>query len=108
MIILEIISEFIIEVIFIEVIGGTTSRLNNAVSKLRGIETKSVEEVKLDKLKKRYEYKSIVLKSNYNEFKKGTKGIVLELIDKENAFVEFKDIDIKVDKIEIKDLLIHK
>ncbi len=44
MIILEIIAEFIIEVIFIEVIGGTISRLNNAVLKLRGIETKSVEE----------------------------------------------------------------
>lgn len=108
MIVLEIIAEFVIEVVLIEIIGGTISRLNNAVLKLRGIETKSVEEVKLDKLKKRYEHKSIVLKSNYNEFKKGTKGVVLELIDKENAFVEFKVNDIKVDKIEIKVLLIHK
>jgi hypothetical protein len=93
MIILELIAEFFIEVIMIDVTGGTLSKLNNAILKLRGIETKSVEEIKLDKLKKRYEYKNVVLKSNSNELKKGKKGVVLELIDGNNAFVEFEGIE---------------
>lgn len=93
MIILEIIAEFIIEVILIDIVGGTISRINNAVLNFRGIETRTIEEIKLDKLKDRYEYKTISLKSNYNELKKGSKGVVLELIDNENAFVEFEGIE---------------
>lgn len=93
MIILEIIAEFIIEVIFIDLIGGLFSRINNAVLKLRGIETLPVDEIKFNKLKKRYEYKTIALKSSYNELEKGSKGVVLELIDAGNAFVEFEGIE---------------
>jgi len=106
MIILEIIAGFIIEVIIIDIIGGTISRLNNAILKLRGIKTRAVEEIKLDKLKRRYEYKTIALRSNYNELKKGNKGVVLELIDNENAYVEFEGIEdvvnVPINEIRIK------
>ena len=77
----------------IDFIGGTSSKLKNAILKLRGKQPRSVDETKLDKLKKRYEYKTIALKSNHNELKKGDEGIVLELIDNTNAFVEFKGIE---------------
>ncbi len=93
MIILELIADFVIEVILIDIIGGTISKLNNAILKLRGIETKTIDEIKIDKLKKRYEYKTIALKSNYNELKKDSKGVVVELIDNDNAFVEFEGIE---------------
>ena len=107
MIILEIISEFIIEVIFIDIIGGILSRLNNAVLKLRGIETKSLEEIKLEKLRKRYEYKTIALKSNYNNLLKGDKGVVLELTDTDNAFIEFDGLE-DILTVPIKDIQIKK
>jgi len=93
MIIVEIIAGFIVEVILIDVIGGILTRLNNAVLKLRGIETRTVDEIILDKMKKRYEYKRIALKSNYNKLQKGAKGVVLELMDKKNAHVEFDEIE---------------
>ena len=81
MVIVEIIAGFVVEVILIDIIGGILSRLNNAVLKLREIETRTVDEIKLDKMKKRYEYKRIALKSNYNQLQKGAKVVVLELMD---------------------------
>jgi len=84
----------------------TISRLNNAILKLRGIKTRTVDEIKLDKLKRRDEYKTIALRSNYNELKKGNKGVVLELIDNENAYVEFEGIEdvvnVPINEIRIK------
>jgi hypothetical protein len=106
MVILEALIQFFIEVILIDIIGGTISRLNNAVLKFRGIETRSIDEIKLTKLKKRYEYKIIALKSNHNELKKGTKGIVLELIDNEKALIEFEELEyvlnVPISEIQIK------
>ena len=92
MIILEVLTKFIIEVILIDIIGGAMSKINNVILKIRGIETRTVDEIKLEKLKKRYEYKTIALKSDYDELKKGSKGVVLELIDSNNAFVEFEGL----------------
>ena len=105
MIILEIIAEFIIEVIFIELVGGTLSRLNNGILKLRGIETRTIEEIKFEKFRKRYEYKSVITKAAYGNINKGTKGTVLELIDSKIAFVEFKGNE-EVIQIPLKQLLI--
>ena len=106
MVILEAIAQFFIEVILIDIIGGIISRANNAVLRIRGIETRTVDEIKFNKLKKRYEYKTIALKSNYNDLKKGIKGVVLELIDNENAFIEFEGLDdvlnVPISKIQIK------
>jgi len=107
MIILEIISEFLIEVILIDIIGGTMSKLNNAILKLRGIETRTFDEIKNDKLKKRYEYKAVLTKSKYNEIQKGSKGVVLELINNEYAFVEFER-DEDVIKVPLKVLRVTK
>ena len=90
MIIIEIIAQFVIEVILIDIIGGTLSKLNNTILKLRGIETRTLDEIKYDKLKKLYEYKTVLAKTDYNEIQKGTKGVVLELTDNEFAFVEFE------------------
>lgn len=83
--------EFLIEVVFIDLIGGAILKLNNLILRLRGIETRSADEIKLRKLKKRYKYKSVFCRSDYNEIRKGTQGVVLELIDSEVALVELEN-----------------
>ncbi len=65
MMFIEIIVQFFVEAILIDIIGGTISRINNLVLKLIGIETKSVKEIKLDKLKRRYEYKTVQFIKRY-------------------------------------------
>ena len=108
MLLLEIIGQFIVEVIFIEFLGGILTRINNSILKLRGIETRSIEEIKLDKIKKRYEYKTVKLKKKVNGLEIGTKGVVLEIIDLKSCFVEFGKEKKEIKEIKLKDLLICK
>lgn len=107
---LEIVTEFVVEVIIIDIVGGTTSKVNNAFLKLRGIETRTIDEIKLAKLKKRYEFKTVKVKSNYNELKMGKIGIVLKLINRENALVEFGNLEelasVPINKLQLKRLKI--
>ena len=70
MILLELIGEFVAEVIIIDFFGGILSKINNSILKIRGIETRSVDEIKLDKIKKRYDYKTVKLKRKVNELEK--------------------------------------
>lgn len=88
-----IIFEIIFQSIFEGIVVGALTWINNGILKLRGIETRPIEEVRFDKLKKRYQYKSIVLRSRYNKIPKGSKGTVLELIDSKKAFVEFEQVE---------------
>ena len=76
--------------------------------KLRGIETKSIEEIKLDKTRKRYEYNTVKLKRNIGTLKRETKGVVLEIIDLQNCFVEFGAEEKEIQEMKLKDLLICK
>ncbi len=108
MLLLEIIGKFITEVIIIEVLGAILSRLNNSVLKLRGIETRSIEEIKYHKLRKRYEYKLVKLIRDVHNLKRGTMGIVLEVIDLTFCFVEFKETNDPIKKVKQKDILICK
>ncbi len=104
MIIIEVIIHFIVEVIFINIIGGAISRINNFILKLRGIETKSLSEIKLEKLRNRYEYNTVKLLKDLDEKNgRGSIGIVVELIDEEEALVEFND-DNFATKVKLKDL----
>jgi hypothetical protein len=104
MIIVELIAEFFLETIFIDVIGGAISKINNRFLKLRGIETESVEEKKFNKIRKRYEYKKVRLKQNQGHLKKGEIGIVLEVLNPKECSVEFNDKDII--EVKLKELLI--
>ena len=108
MILLEIIGQIIIEVFLIEFLGGILLRLNNSILKLRGIETKSIEEIKLDKKRKRFEYKTVKLKRNVGNLKRGKKGVIFEIINLKYCFVEFEENDNQIKKIKLKDLLISK
>ena len=103
---LEIVTEFVVEVIFIDIVGGTISKVNNAILKFRGIETRTIDEIKLAKLKKRYEFKTVTVKSNNSERTRGKIGVVLELINRENALVEFENSDeiasIPINKLQLK------
>lgn len=100
MLILEIIAQFLIEQIFINLICGGISRIYNFILKLRGIETRSQDEIKLERLKRRYEYKSVrILKDVNKTNQKGSNGVVRKLIDKNTALVELKN---NQDPIEIK------
>ena len=106
MILLEIIGQIIVEIIFIDFLGGILIRINNSILRLRGIETRSIEEIKLEKVRKRYEYKTVKLKRKTDEFERGTKGVVLEIIDLKYCFVEFGKADKEIKKIQLKDLLL--
>ena len=106
MIIIEVIAQFIVEVIFIEIIGGIVSRSKNLILKLRGIETRSISEIKLDKLKTRYEYKKVqLLKDADIRNQKGSIGVVLELVDIKEALVEFGNDQTPI-KVKLKYLLL--
>ncbi len=108
MLLLEIIGQFLIEVIFIDFLGGILSRLNNSILKLRGIETRSIEEIKLDKIRKRYELKTVKLKREITNLEKGKKGVILEIIDLKSCIVEFENVANGIKQIKLKDLLLTK
>ena len=98
----EVIAEFIFEEILREIV----LRINNFILKLRGIETRSIEEIKLDKLRKKYEYKTVNLKNNVNGLEIGEQGTVLEIIDLNYCFVEFGKEEKEIKEINFKDLLV--
>jgi len=104
MIIVELIAEFFLETIFIDGIGGSISKINNRILKLRGIETESFEEKKFNRIRKRYEYKKVRLKQNQGELKKGEIGIVLAVLNPQECSVEFNEKDII--EVKLKELLI--
>lgn len=107
MIFLEFIAKYIIEEIFLNIIGGIFYGLKNLILKLRGIETKSVTENKLKKLRKRYEQKSVILAIADKGLDKGSKGKVKELLDSKNALVEFENKD-EIITVHIGKLLLKK
>ncbi len=98
--------EFIVQFIFEEFLRETIISINNFILKLRGIETRSIEEIKLDKLRKKYEYKTVKLKNNVNDLEIGEQGTVLEVINLNYCFVEFGKEEKEIKEINLKDLLI--
>ncbi len=108
MILLELLGEFVIDFIFIDLIGGALSYANNSVLKARGIVTRSVSEVKLDKLRKRYLHKTVKFKKDIDEVTKSTEGIVLEIIDLDNVYVEVKGKNGEIIQTSLKNILLKK
>lgn len=84
---------FIFEVIFLEVIGGILKfiyrKLNSAFNLISG-NRKTENENPIKQVEKKFLYKNITLKENLSKILfKGLDGAVLEIIDSENACVEF-------------------
>jgi hypothetical protein len=110
----EFIGYIIVEVI-IEGIGKLIRVVYYGIRKL--ITGKEREIPELKRIEKRYLYKKIRLKTDFNErIKKGTRGTVMEIIDKQNLHVEFEDFngkpiienDKQVFKIESKRVTLEK
>ena len=90
MLILEVIGEMI----FVELIGGALTKANNLILKLRGIETRSKDQIEFDEQRVRYERKKVKTKNDFRQISKGSKGIVLELVDSKTCLVEFENFDL--------------
>jgi len=105
---LEIIGQFIVEVIFESFLGGIIIRINNVILKLRGIETMSAEEIKFHRIKERYQNKVVQLIRKDQMLKRGMKGVVLEVINSKFCMVDFGKDEMGAMKVRIKDLLIIK
>ncbi len=81
----------ILEIIIRDIIFGFFGFVFNSIAKvLKNIFGLKYEGNSLKLIEKKYLYKNVVLIENLNEkLKSGLKGAVLEIIDEENAFVEF-------------------
>ena len=81
----------ILEIIIRDIIFGFFGFVFNSIAKvLKNIFGLKYEENSLKLIEKKYLYKNVVLIENLNEkLKSGLKGAVLEIIDEENAIVEF-------------------
>ena len=81
----------ILEIIIRDIIFGFFGFVFNSIAKvLKNIFGVKYEENSLKLIEKKYLYKNVVLIENLNEkLKSGLKGAVLEIIDEENAIVEF-------------------
>ena len=110
----EFIGYIIVEVI-IEGIGKLIRATYYGLRKLITGREREIPEVK--RIGKRYLYKKFRLKSDFNErILKGTKGTVLEVIDKQDLYVEFEDLngkpilegDEQVFKIERKRIILER
>ncbi len=110
----EFIGYIIVEVI-VEGIGKLIRATYYGLRKL--ITGKERETPELKRLEKRYLYKKFKLKSDFNErILKGTKGNVLEVIDKQHLYVEFEGLngklilegDEQIFKIERKRIMLEK
>ena len=108
MVIFEIIFEYILEIIIFDKIVGFFSRVKHSILRLRGVETRSPQELKLSRLKKRYDSKSVKLKRKSEALEKGIRGVVLEVIDTETCFVKFEKIGNEIKKVRLKNLVIIK
>jgi len=85
----ELIGYIIIDLI-IEGIGRLIREVYYGIRKL--ITGKEREIPELKRIEKRYLYKKFRLKSDFNErILKGTRGTVMEIIDKQSLFVEFEN-----------------
>jgi hypothetical protein len=81
----------ILEIFIRDIIFGFFGFVFNSIAKvLKNIFGVKYEENSLKLIEKKYLYKNVVLIENLNEkLKSGLKGAVLEIIDEENAIVEF-------------------
>ena len=107
MFILEIITEFIVEELLINGVVRTVTRMNNVVLKWRGLAPLSIEEITLQKLRKRYQGKTAILKSTFQHLPKGTECVILKLSTREFAVVNF-DKEQELVKVPVKKLLIKR
>ncbi|SOE23532.1 hypothetical protein SAMN06298216_3917 [Spirosomataceae bacterium TFI 002] len=110
----EIIGYIIVEVI-IEGIGKLIRAIYYGLRKL--ITGKEREIPELKRIEKRFLYKKFRLKSDFNKrILKGTMGTVMEVIDKQNLYVEFENLngnpilidDEQVFKIERKRIILER
>ena len=81
----------ILEIFIRDIIFAFFGFVFNSIAKvLKNIFGVKYEENSLKLIEKKYLYKNVVLIENLNEkLKSGLKGAVLEIIDEENAIVEF-------------------
>jgi len=81
----------ILEIFIRDIIFGFFGFVFNSIAKvLKNIFGVKYEENSLKLIEKKYLYKNVVLIENLHEkLKSGLKGAVLEIIDEENAIVEF-------------------
>lgn len=81
----------ILEIFIRDIIFGFFGFVFNSIAKvLKNIFGVKYEENSLKLIEKKYLYKNVVLIENLNEkLNSGLKGAVLEIIDEENAIVEF-------------------
>jgi hypothetical protein len=87
----EIIGYVLVELIF-EGIGKLIRVMYYGVRKL--ITGKEREVPELKRIEKRYLYKKFRLKSDFNrQILTGTRGTVMEVIDKQDLYVEFEDFN---------------
>ncbi len=112
------IGEFIGYTIVDGLIEGIGKLIRAIYYRLRKLITGREREIpELKRIEKRYLYKKFKLKTDFNErILKGTRGTVMEIIDKQDLFVEFEDTngapitegDEQVFKIERKIIIIER
>ena len=89
MIILEFLGRLITAFIIEDLVFAGIDSLNNFVLKLRGIETLSVQEKKLKKLRKKYLFKKVKLLKTINPKIKACQiANVLEVVDSKLVYIE--------------------
>jgi hypothetical protein len=110
----ELIGYIIVDLI-IEGIGKLIRAVYYGVRKLLTGKEREIPELK--RIEKRYLYKKFRLKSDFNgRIPKGTRGTVIEIIDKQDLYVEFEDFngntitedDEQVFKVERKRIMIER
>lgn len=85
--------EVIAELIFIDLLGGAITKANNMILRLRGIETRSKEQIEFDNQRIRYENKRVKAKHDFQQISKGSRGLVREMVDAQTCIVEFTNFD---------------
>ena len=114
--IFELIAKIFVEILFEGLIQGLFRLLSKGFDfvKYDIIGLKKSEKIKnpVIDLQKRWLYKTIELKEDFNPtFKKGQRGAVLEIIDKEKVYAEFYDKNgkqIDVDNMKVFEVRINQ
>lgn len=91
-------SEFISYIIVEVIIEGIGKLIRTVYYRLRKLITGKEREVpELKRIEKRYLYKKVRLKTDFNgQILKGTRGTVMEVIDEQYLYVEFEDLNGKL------------
>lgn len=93
------------ESLFAELLIGLLVKINNFILKLRGLKNVNPEKTGLKKLKKIHELNPIIVKMEFQDIEKGTKGIVEKIIDQRYCIIETFDGQVKYTKIPLTNIV---